>query len=205
VGAWPNWVLGNHDQSRVATRVGQHQARVAAMLLLTLRGTPTIYYGDELGLPDADVPAARVVDVAGRDPERAPMPWTRGGPHAGFSTAEPWLPMVEDAGAWSVEAQGDDPSSMLSLHRALLALRRGTTALHAGAWEAVAAPAGIVAFDRTDGDTRVRVVLNLTGEPVTVPVEGSWTVLLGTWPGREGASVTGDVPLEGDEGLVLRR
>ena len=85
------------------------QARVAAMLLLTLRGTPTLYYGDELGLPDAHVPPERIVDVAGRDPERSPMPWTRGGPHAGFSTAEPWLPMVDDAGAWSVEAQRDGP------------------------------------------------------------------------------------------------
>jgi alpha-glucosidase len=81
--AWPNWVLGNHDQHRVATRLGSAQARVAAMLLLTLRGTPTLYYGDELGLPDAMVPADSVQDPLekrqpgqgfGRDPERSPMP-----------------------------------------------------------------------------------------------------------------------------------
>ena len=85
--AWPNWVLGNHDQSRVATRLGAAQARVAAMLLLTLRGTPTLYYGDELGLPDATVPPERIVDVDGRDPERSPMPWTDSEPTAGFSAA----------------------------------------------------------------------------------------------------------------------
>ena len=83
-GAWPNWVLGNHDQPRVASRLGPGRARAAAMLLLTLRGTPTLYYGDELGLEDADVPPERVVDPDGRDPERSPMPWT-GAPGRGFT------------------------------------------------------------------------------------------------------------------------
>ena len=80
--AWPNWVLGNHDQPRVASRIGTAQARVAAMLLLTLRGTPILYAGDEVGLPDVAVPPDRIVDVAGRDPQRSPVPWTAG-PGAG--------------------------------------------------------------------------------------------------------------------------
>ncbi|HZZ89127.1 MAG TPA: alpha-amylase family glycosyl hydrolase, partial [Caulobacteraceae bacterium] len=100
-GAWPNWVLGNHDRPRIASRVGAAQARVAAMLLLTLRGTPTLYYGDELGLEQAAIAPERVQDPweknepglgLGRDPCRTPMPWDAS-PHAGFSTAEPWLPL----------------------------------------------------------------------------------------------------------------
>ncbi len=204
-GAWPNWVLGNHDQPRVATRVGAAQARVAAMLLLTLRGTPTIYYGDELGLPDAEVPPARVVDVAGRDPERSPMPWSATRPNAGFSGATPWLPLVAGAAGLSVEAQRDDDGSMLSLHRRLLAARRASPALHAGSLELIDAPAGVVAFDRRHAGEVVRVLLNLAGAPVAAPVDGDWTCLAGTHPGRDGASVRGTVVLDGDEGLVLRR
>ena len=103
-GGWPNWVLGNHDRPRIATRVGAAQARVAAVLLLTLRGTPTLYYGDEIGLTDVAIPADRVQDPRelrepglglGRDPVRTPMPWNASA-HAGFSTAEPWLPLNPD-------------------------------------------------------------------------------------------------------------
>src|SRR4029453_10597983 len=89
-GAWPNWVLGNHDISRIATRAGQAGARLAQMLLLTLRGTPTCYYGDELGLADGEIPPDRVVAPQAatgrnRDPERPPMPW-EGGPTRGLSS-----------------------------------------------------------------------------------------------------------------------
>ena len=206
--AWPNWVLGNHDQSRVATRLGAPQARVAAMLLLTLRGTPTLYYGDELGLPDAVVPPERIVDVVGRDPERSPMPWTSDEPHAGFSAAVPWLPMVDDAGSWSVHAQRADPASMLALHRRLLAFRRASPALHRGAWTPIAPaagqPEGIVAFDRTHDGERIRVLLNLTADPVDVAIPGAWTVAVGTDVARDGAALRDRLTLDGDEGLVLR-
>lgn len=101
--SWPNWVLGNHDEPRVASRVGEQQARVAAMLLMTLEGTPFIYYGDELGLRDARIPVHLVRDrsasdlhhIRGRDPQRTPMPWDDGR-HGGFSDAEPWLPLGGD-------------------------------------------------------------------------------------------------------------
>jgi alpha-glucosidase len=202
-GAWPNWVLGNHDQSRVVSRVGAAQARVAAVLLLTLRGTPTLYYGDELGLPDAHVPADRVVDVAGRDPERSPMPWSRTAPHAGFSDADPWLPLVADAASHCVEAERDDPASMLALHRSLLALRRSSRPLHAGSWEAVPAPDGVLAYDRVAGGDRVRVVLNLTATGVPVELDGPWRILVATDPGRDGEWIGGSVTLEGGEALVL--
>ena len=99
---WPNWVLGNHDQPRLASRVGRAQARVAAMLLLTLRGTPTVYYGEELGMEDVPIPPDLEQDPArfdgpngGRDPERTPMRWD-GSPGAGFTTGTPWLPVGGD-------------------------------------------------------------------------------------------------------------
>ena len=168
--AWPNWVLGNHDQSRVATRLGAAQARVAAMLLLTLRGTPTIYYGDELGLPDAVVPPERIVDVAGRDPERSPMPWASAAPHAGFSAAEPWLPMVDDAGTWSVEAQRADPGIDAPPPPAAAGapprVARRCTA--APGRRSRRPTASLMASSRSSGPTaaeRVRVLLNLTAAP----------------------------------------
>ena len=203
-GAWPNWVLGNHDQSRVATRLGGAQARVAAMLLLTLRGTPTLYYGDEIGLPDVPVPPGRVVDVAGRDPERSPMPWTTGA-NAGFSTADPWLPITDDPGTFSVEAQERAPGSMLALHRRLLALRRSEPALHPGSWTGLDAPAGVIAYGREHGETRFLVLLNLTREPATVALDGAWTIELSTGLDREpGVPAGASVELRADEGLILR-
>ncbi|HYZ23011.1 MAG TPA: alpha-amylase family glycosyl hydrolase, partial [Rhodopila sp.] len=128
-GGWPNWVLGNHDRPRIATRVGVAQARMAALLLLTLRGTPTIYMGDELGMVDTLIPEAEIQDPAekrepgkgrGRDPQRTPFPWELG-PGAGFTTGRPWLRIGLDT---PLSAQRDDPGSMVSLYRALLALRR---------------------------------------------------------------------------------
>jgi alpha-glucosidase len=203
-GAWPDWVLGNHDQSRVATRVGPAQARVAAMLLLTLRGTPTIYYGDELGLADVPVPPDRVVDVAGRDPQRSPMPWGLG-PHAGFSAVHPWLPMAPDAMTRTVAAQASDPASMLALHRRLLSIRRGSPSLLRGAWTGRAAPPDVLAFDRrAAGGPPVRVVLNLAGSPARVPIEGRWTIACSTWCDRDDELVTGEVRLRADEGVILR-
>ena len=97
LGGWPNWVLGNHDRSRVASRIGRAQARVAAMLLLTLRGTPTIYQGEEIGMMDVPIPPQLVQDPfernvpgfgLGRDPVRTPMPWTAE-PHGGFLRSSP--------------------------------------------------------------------------------------------------------------------
>ncbi len=201
-GAWPTWVLGNHDQSRIASRVGPAQARVAAMLLLTLRGTPTIYNGDELGLPDVAVPRDRIVDVDGRDPQRSPMPWSSG-PHAGFSTTEPWLPMVADADTMNVAAQSADPGSMLTLYRCLLALRRSEPALRVGSRTATAAPDGVLAYIREADDTAIRVVLNLTSRPAGLEVPGAWTVRLSTSLRRDGERVAGPLVLHPDEGLVL--
>jgi alpha-glucosidase len=180
-GGWPNWVLGNHDRPRVASRVGVAQARVAAMLLLTLRGTPTLYYGDEIGMTDVPIPPDRVVDVAdGRDPERTPMQWAADG---GFTTGEPWLPY----GDLAVNAAADPP--ILRLHRALLALRRDVE----GPYRTLHAGDGVLAYARGD---RHAVALNLTSEPRPLPVAGD--VVLSTHLDGGGPS------LRADEGVVLR-
>jgi alpha-glucosidase len=163
-GAWPNYVLGNHDRPRIATRVGAAQARVAAALLLTLRGTPTLYYGDELGMRDVPIPPDRVQDPwerrvpgLGRDPVRTPIPWDEDG---GFSTGEPWLPLGHDTP--SVAEQERDPGSLLALYRRLLALRRAEPALQTGGLRLVRAEEGVLAYTRGDA---FHIALNLTGEP----------------------------------------
>src|SRR3984893_12179357 len=141
-GAWPNWVLGNHDRPRVASRVGQAQARVAAMLLLTLRGTPTMYYGDEIGMHQVAIAPGQVRDPfeknvpgigVGRDGCRTPMQWDAT-PHAGFSKAQPWLPLPDDHVHENAANLGADRQSILCLYRALIGLRKRTPALVSGAY-----------------------------------------------------------------------
>jgi alpha-glucosidase len=177
-GAWPNWVLGNHDRSRVATRLGPAQARVAAMLLLTLRGTPTLYYGDELGM--TDVPVQRY-DPDGRDPERTPMQWTRDG---GFTTGEPWLPYGD------LSANVADEPPILTLHRRLLALRR---AFATAPYRTLHAGDGVLAYTRGDD---IAVALNLTARPRPLPVRGERLLSTHLDGGAD--------ELRADEGVVLR-
>jgi alpha-glucosidase len=210
-GAWPSWVLGNHDRHRVASRVGPAQARVAALLLLTLRGTPTIYYGDEIGMYDVQIPPDRVQDPweknlpgrgLGRDPERTPMQWSAE-PAAGFTTGEPWLPVADDYASNNVLAQRSDPASMLTLHRALLELRRREPALHVGGWSPVDADGTVLAYLRSHGDTRFLVALNLGGAPASLDLDGSGSVALSTLAGAA-ERVEETVELRGDEGLIIR-
>jgi alpha-glucosidase len=213
-GAWPNWVLGNHDKHRVASRIGPRQARVAAMLLLTLRGTPTLYYGDEIGMRDVEIPPDDVQDPweknvpglgLGRDPERTPMQWD-GSPHAGFTTGRPWLPVANDADRVNIVRQREDPASMLRLYRRLLALRRARTALSVGSYEAVDAQDDVLAFLRSDGRDRCLVALNLgsRAQELAVPAafEGA-RALLSTHLDRPEDPVGRRLELRPDEGVVL--
>ncbi len=209
-GAWPNWVLGNHDQPRIATRIGRAQARVAAMLLLTLRGTPTIYNGDELGMVNVAIQPERLVDPArldgrdeGRDPERSPMQWDASGPNAGFTTGEPWLPVAPDAHDVNVERQQDDPRSMLSLHRRLLALRRAEPPLAVGDLELVEADGTVLSYVRRAGDRRLAVALNLGHQQRTASLPAAGRVLLSTALDRGGERISPAVSLRGDEGVVV--
>jgi alpha-glucosidase len=214
--AWPNYVLGNHDQSRLATRVGPRQARAAAMMLLTLRGTPTLYYGDELGMTDVPIAPDQVQDPAeknepgkgrGRDPERSPMLWVDA-PNAGFTTpdATPWLPLLADWKTLNAATQSRDPRSMLTLYRRLLALRRQHDTLHAGAITEVAAEGSVLRFRRValpDGEsTDVQVLLNLGTEVATVQCAPG-TIVLTTLLDGEGAAVDGPVQIEAGEGLLI--
>ncbi len=137
---WPNWVIGSHDAPRIAARVGEAQARIAAMLLLTLRGTPTLYQGDEIGIGEVQIALIECADPQdlrqpslgiGRDRSRTPIPWDAS-PYGGFSTVDPWLPLNEDWQSRNVAAQDRSSSSLLSLYRTLLALRRSHNALAIG-------------------------------------------------------------------------
>jgi oligo-1,6-glucosidase/alpha-glucosidase len=205
---WPNWVIGSHDAPRIAARLGEAQARVAMMLLLTLRGTPTLYQGDELGIGAVDIPADRVRDPReirqpgiglGRDPSRTPMAWDAS-ENAGFSTAEPWLPLHADWPTRNVAAQASDFASMLNLTRALLRLRRAEPALSVGNYLPVANSNNLLAFTRHSGGSRLLVALNLGDEPVPLPEAASGgECLLSTLP-VEGQPEA----LRGNEGLIVR-
>jgi glycosidase len=218
-GAWPNWVLGNHDRPRIADRVGEAQARVAAMLLLTLRGTPTLYYGDELGLGRVEIPAACVQDPRelrepglglGRDPVRTPMPWDDTA-NAGFTTGAPWLPLNGDWAERNVARLDAAPGSVLVLHRHLLALRRAHLALSVGAFallEASSDAPAVLAYERSHEAERLLVVLNLGGTPQELALP-AWAhrsqVLLSTVSAESDAAHVGPrIVLRPDEGLVLR-
>jgi alpha-glucosidase len=174
---WPTWVFCNHDQPRIRTRLGgvEARARAALVMLLTLRGTPFLYAGEELALEDADVPPDRVVDPGGRDGCRAPIPWTADEGH-GWPT-EPWLPWPPSPGQRSVSAQREVPGSVLALSRATLALRRASPALRGGTIELLDdAPDGVLAYDRIAGDDRRRVWINFGPRPVLLPAR--WRVAL---------------------------
>ena len=185
---------------------------MAAILLLTLRGTPTMYYGDELGMEDARIAADEVQDPAekrqpgiglGRDPERAPMLWD-GSDNAGFTAAgvKTWLPLPWGWQGSTVEAEDADSASLLSLYRRLLALRRATPALHAGAVSEVAAEDGVLRYVRSHDGVRVAVMLNMTGEWHSAG-EVTGTVLVSALRELEGERVRGERWLRGGDALVV--
>jgi len=214
VGAWPNWVLGNHDERRIASRVGAQQARVAAMLLLTLRGTPTLYYGDEIGMTDVAIPFDEIQDPfkskepggsPGRDPQRTPMQWD-GSPNAGFTTASPWLRLGPDWPLRNVAALGGQPGSILDLYRRLIALRRSSPPLNRGAWEPLQSSGPVLAYARVHDGRRMTVALNLSAEPVVARLAGvtsAATVRLSTYLDRQGGGAGPDVELRAGEGVVI--
>ncbi len=173
---WPNWVLGSHDAPRIAARVGDVQARVAAMLLLTLRGTPTLYQGDEIGIGDVPIPREQVQDPQdlrqpdlgiGRDRSRTPMPWDDSA-YAGFSTVNPWLPLNDDWRERNVAAQDRDSKSLLSLYRSLLSLRRKHAALEKGDLVLLDSADDVLAFKRQHDDERLGIALNLSDQTQTL-------------------------------------
>ncbi|THU32971.1 alpha-amylase [Niastella caeni] len=215
VNGWPNWVLGNHDQQRIASRVGMHQARVAAMLLLTLRGTPTIYYGEEISMMDVPIEKEQIQDPQGlnmpgknlsRDPARTPMPWDASD-FGGFSNATPWLPLGRNYKRVNVQVQQNDPYSMLSFYRKLIQIRKKEPALRIGNYRPVHSDHQLISYTREWEEEKFLVVLNLTHavsyfDPPHVQING--TIVASTHNELEGMYVNGAIYLGGDEGILVK-
>lgn len=203
-GGWPTVVLSNHDQSRHVSRLGagahgDDVARAAAVLLLTLRGTPFLYYGEEIALRDVPIPRAEIVDPPARragpisrrispwwnrDQARGPMPWADG-PNAGFSSGRPWLRMAADSATRNVARQSADPSSVLSTYRRLIWLRREHPALQTGSYRRLTASRDVFAYLRAGSGETVLVAVNFGRAPGWVrleghPASGAWGRLFGT-------------------------
>jgi alpha-glucosidase len=210
-GAWPNWVVGNHDNPRIATRIGSRQARVAAMLLLTLPGTITLYYGEELGMCNVPIQPDQVQDTfeknepglgLGRDPERTPMPWD-GSPTGGFTTGWPWLPLGDEHEIVNVAQLERADDSILRLYRNLIQLRQTHRTLVSGKLAGVRAEDHVLRYERTGHGQRLLVLLNISQEPEQGQLTGAGTVLVSTHLDREGTKVAGAVELRAAEGLVV--
>jgi alpha-glucosidase len=200
---WPVWTAGNHDNHRFMSRWAEgdpRKARSVLMMLTGLRGTPFLYYGDEIGMPDTEVPDERILDPVGRmhgprlgrDPERTPMHWSRE-PGAGFAPAgvEPWLPFG-DATACNVADQRRDPDSMLSLTRDLIGLRDAVPELRFGCY--VTLPCSDDRLWAWRRGERVVVALNLSDDGVTVP-DVTGTIRVATERARDGEAVDGSLHL----------
>ena len=220
IDAWPTWVLSNHDNPRHRSRYGgdEQVARAAALLLLTLRGTPFLYAGEELGLEDAVVTEAQRHDPAGRDGCRAPIPWDASPSHGwavpnvsaeptdaatpggSTSVAEPWLPWPPEAATRNPAVESSDDDSMMSLYRRLLRLRRAHPALSIGEFELVGSPDSVISFRRGHDGDDVAVAINMSAAPVAVDVAGE---LLFSTVDR-GIENRFDGTLRAFEGIVVR-
>lgn len=215
-GAWPNYVLGNHDESRIASRIGVEQARIAAMLLLTLRGTPTLYYGDEIGMTDVHVPADRQQDPWGirvpglsRDPNRTPMQWSDT-PNAGFSspgTSRLWLPLADDYKTTNVERQLKDDTSLLNLYRQLLALRRVHPTLQMGDYQTMEAqPEDCFLYRRTlKYHPTMFIALNFSvnEQRIKHKDQGYARIILSSHMDRRGKVDLSGLTLRPNEGVII--
>jgi alpha-glucosidase len=184
------------------------------MLLLTLRGTPTMYYGDEIGMHDVPIPRERVQDPfeknvpglgLGRDPVRTPMQWS-GARSAGFTTGEPWLPIADDYQNVNVAVERDDPTSMLTLYRRLIELRRREPALSIGEYAPLPAGSDLVAYMRKTEGCRLLIVLNLGRQKRRFDLgelEAQAALLLSTYLDRAQAKLGDEVELRPDEGVIV--
>ncbi|MDE2486050.1 MAG: DUF3459 domain-containing protein [Alphaproteobacteria bacterium] len=210
-GGWPSWAFSNHDTPRAISRwwsetACEAAARLALLLLVSLRGNIFLYQGEELGLPQAEVPFERLRDAEaianwpstlGRDGARTPMPWSRTAPHAGFSTNAPWLPLDPRHAARAVDVQVDDPDSVLSFARRALALRRDRPELRQGGLRMLAAPAPLIAFERGDAGAPLTCVFNPgEAQAVDFPAPGR-RVLLGVCGVEPGPAPGRLGPLQG--------
>jgi alpha-glucosidase len=230
--AWPTNVMSNHDQPRHAgsyddpadPAVGDARAKVAAALILTLRGTPFLYYGEELGLRNLVVPNEIALDPQARragsgpawnrDQARGPLPWN-GGPGGGFTSGRPWLPLPPDVASRNVEREAADAASVLSFYRTMLHLRRGAPALTLGSQQLLdAGDPDVLAYrrdpeasDRRDGAPAAFIALNFAARQATIrlpdPAPGrAWRISLSTHGRRAGEALDSPVILAPHEALI---
>jgi alpha-glucosidase len=220
---WPNYVLGNHDISRLASRYTTDESdarlKVAAAMLLTLRGTPFIYYGEEIGMRDISLRRGQILDPPGkrnwpfdkgRDGCRSPMQWDAGA-NAGFSSGLPWLPLHPDYPARNVAAQSDDPDSLFNFYRQLIAIRKASPALkHGDFFPLDAGSSLLLAYLRHYGEQTVLVVLNFGRRPHVatfgeeLPRDG-WEVLLSTHHTAPPDFTYRQIELAPEEVLIMSR
>jgi len=185
------------------------------MLLLTLRGSPTLYYGDELGIALVEIEQSRIRDPwakrepgigVGRDPSRTPMQWDST-VFAGFSKHEPWLPITPDHATRNVAVMSDDETSILCLVRTLLYYRRRHVPLSRGSWYPLGGDDSILAYERRHGDDRIIIVLNFTAHPQVWPISApsGLSVAISTHGDRRNELVQSSLRLRAHEGLVLEQ
>jgi alpha-glucosidase len=204
VDAWPVWVFSNHDNPRHRTRWGgqERRARLAAMILLTLRGTPFLYAGEELGLLDAEISDERKVDPGNRDGCRAPIPWDDS-PNHGWEGDDPWLPWPPEVHTRNATAQQEAENSILNLYRRLLLARRSSTALQSGSWRLLDAPQDVLAYERRSGVDVRRIIANFSTRDIgDLTYEEDWEVDVGTELGRTGEKWDGN--LRSEEAVIIR-
>ena len=212
---WPNYTLGNHDRSRLATRLGQERARLAAMMQFTLRGMPFVYYGDELGMEDVQMPAHAVIDPwgknmpgfgVGRDPERTPMQWDSSF-SAGFTIGTPWLPVAPDYEEKNVERESRDPNSILSFYKELIHHRTKSPALLTGAYKSMESGNGyVLIFGRECTSEKLLVAINFSDSEQIVALSVDGTLLCNTHRGKCGGEKiqTAQLKLKPYEGLIIK-
>lgn len=212
---WPNYTLGNHDRSRLATRLGQSRARLAAMLQFTLRGMPFVYYGEELGMEDVKIPDERCLDPwgknvpgfsVGRDPERTPMQWDES-PHAGFTSSEPWLPVSPDYKERNVERESRDANSMLSFYKELIHYRTNSPALLTGTY--IPLESGnehVFMFTRECASEKLLVAVNFSEHEQKTSISATGALFCNTHRGGcAGEKIqTGQLKLGPYEGLLVK-
>jgi alpha-glucosidase len=212
---WPNWVLGNHDRPRIASRIGENQARCAAMLLLTLRGTPTIYYGDEIGMQQVMLSVSEIQDPfekrvpglgVGRDGCRTPMQWNSE-KFAGFSVAKPWLPVEPSYRDRNVARQKDEPASILQLYQRLIELRRRYEALQIGSYRPIMAADELLLFVREHGGEKLLIALNMGQQSMSVCFVNGFLrgqIVLSSFSDRDTELIEGTVNLRSNEGAIIK-
>lgn len=210
---WPNWVLGNHDNHRLASRFGSDQVHVAGMLLLTLRGTPTLYYGDEIGMHDVHIPPEAVQDPFeknvpgmghGRDPERTPMQWSDE-EFAGFSERSPWLPVATNFKTINVKKEMEEEHSCLKFYKKLISLRSAHSALYGGGYQKYFVDEHVLSYFRYDEDERFLIILNFCATDYVFELKDiKGEITLSTFLNRNEEKVSSRVTLKGNEGLLIK-